>query len=254
MSDYLIETRNVAVNFGHVRALQGVNLRLRAGRITALVGDNGAGKSTLVKVLSGVQRVSSGKVLLGGQEVVMNSPAVSREAGIEVVYQDLAVAPDMGAAENLFLGRYLRKPGIGRYLGIVDMKRMRAEAQKAFDGLGMTIQDIDKPISGLSGGQRQGVAVCRASIWASRLVIFDEPTAALGIVQTEHVVSLIRNIKERGIAVLLVSHDLPQVLDVADDIVVLRHGRDAVELDPAKSSVREIVDFMTGARQRDDAT
>lgn len=249
MSDYLIETRNVAVTFGHVNALQGVNLRLRPGRITALVGDNGAGKSTLVKVLSGVQCPTRGSILLAGQEQVMSSPTAAREAGIEVVYQDLAVAPDMNSIENLYLGRYLTKPGIGKILGIVDRKRMRDEAKAAFDRLGMTIQDIEKPVSGLSGGQRQGVAVCRASIWASRLVIFDEPTAALGVVQTEKVVGLIRNIRDRGIAVLLVSHDLPQVLDLADDIVVLRQGRDAAELDPAQTSVREIVDYMTGAKQ-----
>ncbi|WP_422785381.1 ATP-binding cassette domain-containing protein [Ruicaihuangia caeni] len=249
MSEYLIETRDLAVSFGHVHALRGVNLRLRPGRITALVGDNGAGKSTLVKVLSGVQRPTSGSILLEGREHSFTKPADAHAAGIEVVYQDLAVAPDMSSVENLFLGRYLRKPGLLGRLGVIDRKRMRHEAQAAFDALGMTVQDIDKPVIGLSGGQRQGVAVCRASIWASRLVIFDEPTAALGVVQTEKVVALIRGIRARGIAVLVISHDLPQVLEIADDIVVLRQGRDAAELDPASSSVRELVDYMTGAKE-----
>lgn len=247
MTDYLIETRDVAVHFGHIRALQRVNLGIRPGRITALVGDNGAGKSTLIKVLSGVQKATSGEILLDGSPYPVSDPSDAHRAGIEVVYQDLAIAPEMSAVENLYLGRYLRKPGIGRWLGIVDRKRMRAEARAAFDRLGMTIQDIEKPVGGMSGGQRQGVAVCRASLWASRLVIFDEPTAALGVVQTEKVMSLIRSIRDRGIAVLLVSHDLPQVLEIADDITVLRQGRDVAVLDPAETSVREVVDYMTGA-------
>jgi len=247
MTDYLIETRDVAVQFGHIQALQGVNLGIRPGRITALVGDNGAGKSTLIKVLSGVQKPTSGEILLDGAAYPVMDPKDAHQAGIEVVYQDLAIAPDMSAVENLYLGRYLLKPGLGRLLRIVDRKRMRAEARAAFDRLGMTIQDVDKPVGGMSGGQCQGVAVCRASLWASRLVIFDEPTAALGVVQTEKVMSLIRSIRDRGIAVLLVSHDLPQVLEVADDITVLRHGRRVAELEPATSSVREIVDYMTGA-------
>lgn len=247
VSEYLVEIRDVEVRFGHIRALQSVSLGIRPGRITALVGDNGAGKSTLIKVLSGVQQPTSGSLLLDGEPYVAESPTDAHRAGIEVVYQDLAVAPDMSAVENLYLGRYLLKPGLGRWFGIVDRKRMRAEAQQAFDLLGMTIQGIDKPVGGMSGGQRQGVAVCRASLWASQLVIFDEPTAALGVVQTEKVVSLIRGIRDRGIAVLLVSHDLPQVLDLADDVVVLRQGREVANLEPAATSVREVVDYMTGA-------
>jgi simple sugar transport system ATP-binding protein len=243
----LLETRDVVVSFGHIQALRGASMQVRPREIVALVGDNGAGKSTLVKAISGVRPPDSGDLLRLGERVEIASPAMSRALGIEVVYQDLAVAPHLDPVENLFLGRQRRRGGIAGRLGVIDRRRMREEAATAFETLGVSIKDLTVPISELSGGQRQAVAVARAAHWATGLIIMDEPTAALGPVQTEKVGEMIRRVREQGLAILLVSHDLPQVLELSDRVVVLRQGKDVASAPASQLNVRDVVDLMSGA-------
>lgn len=243
----ILEARDIVVSFGHILAVRGAGMHVDAGEIVGLVGDNGAGKSTLVKAISGVHPPDSGTLLRFGEPVTIPNPAASRHLGIEVVYQDLAVAPHLDSVENLFLGRQHRLAGLAGKFGVVDRRRMKVEAEEAFESLGMTIKDVSAPISELSGGQRQAVAVARAAHWATGLIIMDEPTAALGPVQTEKVGAMIRRVREQGLAVLVVSHDLPQVLELCDRVVVLRHGTDVASVDASAINVRDLVDLMSGA-------
>ncbi|MGH3585206.1 MAG: ATP-binding cassette domain-containing protein, partial [Pseudonocardia sp.] len=177
----LLQARELRKSYGSVQALRGASFDLAAGEVVALIGDNGAGKSTLVKCLSGVERPDSGEIRIDGEPVVLDSPTAARVHGIETAYQDLAVAPDLDPAANLFLGRELRRPGLLGALGMLDKTAMRRQAAEQFERLGVTLQDIDVPIGALSGGQRQSVAVARSVVWASRVVFLDEPTAALGV-------------------------------------------------------------------------
>ena len=205
--------------YGHVTALDGVDFELRAGEILAVVGDNGAGKSTLIKALTGALHPTSGEILLDGEPVHFRGPLDARYAGIETVYQDLAVAPALDIASNLFLGRELRAPGImGSLFRRLDKTRMREEARRVMDELQFRLPAIDNPVEMLSGGQRQGVAVARAALFARKLVIMDEPTAALGVRETGQVLELIRSIRSRGLPVVLISHNMPNVFDLADRI------------------------------------
>jgi simple sugar transport system ATP-binding protein len=244
----VLAAAGISKHFGHVTALRDVSLEVAPGEVVALMGDNGAGKSTLIKILSGALTPDSGELAVRGAPVRFGSPSDAREAGIETVYQDLALADDLSAPANLFLGRELRRGGPLGAFGVLDKKRMRAEAEGYLKTLGARVPDYGAPVRMFSGGQRQSVAIARAGMWASELVIMDEPTAALGLVQTAQVAELIKRTRDSGIAVIVISHSVPFVVDVADRIVVLRLGSNAATLCPATTSHEEIVAAITGAR------
>jgi len=249
----VLEARGITKRYGQVTALDHANLDLKAGEVLAVVGDNGAGKSTLIKVLCGAVVPDEGEVLLDGKPVHFRSPLDARKLGIETVYQDLAVAPALDIATNLFLGRELRHKGpMGTWFRLLDKNRMRREAQHEMDQLKFHLPAIDSAVEKLSGGQRQGVAVARAAIFARRLVIMDEPTAALGVRESGQVLNLIRTIRDRGLPVILISHDMPHVFEVADRIQIMRLGRRAAVTTPQKNTMSEVVAIMTGAALGDE--
>ncbi|GAB37027.1 ATP-binding cassette domain-containing protein [Gordonia otitidis] len=243
----LLEARGLSKRFGHVHVLRGVDFSVYPGEVTALIGDNGAGKSTLVKTLSGVLQPDDGQLFIDGEPTVINSPLHAREFGIETVYQDLALAPDLSAAENAYIGRELCRPGVLGRLGVLDKRSMRTKAEEAFRSLGTDLKDLDAPIAALSGGQRQSVAICRSAMWADRLVFMDEPTAALGVVQTRKVLDLIKRVAETGVAVVLISHNMPEILEVAHRVQVLRMGCRVADLVASECTVEDLVGAMTGA-------
>jgi fructose transport system ATP-binding protein len=246
--EIVLEARNIVKRYGHVTALDGANLELRAGEVLAVIGDNGAGKSTMVKVLCGAVVPDQGEVLLDGVPVHFQSPLDPRKRGIETVYQDLAVAPALDIATNLFLGREIRCRGIlGSWFRLLDKRRMKTEARKEMAELKFRLPSIDSAVEDLSGGQRQGVAVARAAIFARRLVIMDEPTAALGVRESGEVLNLIRTIRDRGLPVLLISHNMPHVFELADRIHIMRLGRRVALTTPREHSMGEVVAIMTGA-------
>ena len=250
MSDALpvLEARGITKSYGHVAVLHGVDFEVRAGEVMAVVGDNGAGKSTLIKTLCGAVQPDAGEILLDGAPVRFATPLDARASGIETVYQDLAVAPALDIASNLFLGRELRRAGpLGSVLRMLDKPRMRAEAQRHMDELRFRLPAITNAVEALSGGQRQGVAVARAAAFARRLVIMDEPTAALGVRETGQVLDLIRSVRDRGLAIVLISHNMPNVFDVANRIHVMRLGRRVMLTSPKQASMADIVGLMTGA-------
>jgi simple sugar transport system ATP-binding protein len=253
MSEPLLEARDLVKHYGSVEALRGASFTAYAGEVVSLIGDNGAGKSTLVKCLSGVEQPTSGQLHFEGKPVALDSPTDARSLGIETVFQDLAVAPDLDPAANLYLGRELFRPGLLGKLGVLDKKEMRRQAAEQFEKLGVSLQDIDVPIGALSGGQRQSVAVARSVAWASKLVFMDEPTAALGVVQRERVLDVIKRVRDQGLAVVLISHNMPEVLSVSDRIEVLRLGRRVARFTAADTSVEELVGAMTGALSQEDA-
>jgi simple sugar transport system ATP-binding protein len=241
----LLEARGLVKRYGNVLALDGANFTAYPGEVVALIGDNGAGKSTLVKTLSGVIRPDAGQVLVEGSPVSFSSPLDARKYGIETVYQDLALAPDLDAAANLHLGREIYrwfKP-----LHVLDKAEMRRRAVVAFADLGIQLPDVTAPVGTLSGGQRQSVAVARAVAYASRIIFMDEPTAALGVVQRERVLENIRRVRERGITVVLISHNMPEVLAVSDRVEVLRMGRRVARFTTSQTTVDQLVSAMTGA-------
>ncbi len=242
-----LEARGLTKRYGHVVALDGADFTAYAGEIVALVGDNGAGKSTLVKCLSGALQPDAGEILLEGAPVRLSSPAVARECGLETVYQDLALAADLTPAANLFLGRELMRDGVLGRLGVLDDRAMRAQAQRSLDELGIRLQDTQVSVGSLSGGQRQAVAIARAVAWASDVVFLDEPTAALGVAQRERVLEIAQRVRDGGRAVVLISHNLPEVLAVADRVQVLRRGRRVAQFRAADASLEGLVGAMTGA-------
>jgi simple sugar transport system ATP-binding protein len=248
-SEPILEARDLRKSFGRVKALRGANFTVFPGEVVALVGDNGAGKSSLVKALAGVgpYKPDAGEIRFQGKPVDLDGPLAGRQLGIETVYQDLALAEDLDPAANLFLGRELRKGGLRGWLGIFDRQAMRDRAGEIFEDLGVHLQDLDAPVGTLSGGQRQGVAVSRAVAWASKVVFMDEPTAALGVVQTRNVLDLVLRVRDRGVAVVLISHNLPEVLEVADRIEVMRLGRRVARFRRGAVTVQEIIAAMTGA-------
>jgi fructose transport system ATP-binding protein len=244
----IIEARGLVKRFGHVVALDGADLELYPGEILAIIGDNGAGKSTLIKTLSGALQPDEGEISLDGERVHFRSPLDSRRAGIETVYQDLAVAPALDIATNVFLGREMRRRGPqGSVLRMLDKRGMRREAKRHFEELKIGIRSMTQPVETLSGGQRQGVAVARAATWAQRVVIMDEPTAALGVKETRQVLDLILRVRERGLPVILISHDMPNVFELADRIQIMRLGRRVAVVTPKSHSMPEAVAIMTGA-------
>ncbi|MBA3261010.1 MAG: sugar ABC transporter ATP-binding protein [Thermoleophilaceae bacterium] len=243
----ILEARDVVKTFGHVEALRGVDLVIGPAEIVALVGDNGAGKSTLVKVLSGVLSPDRGEIWFSGQRLGHQSPLAARGLGIETVYQDLALAEDLSPHANLFLGREMLRPGVLGRLGFLDNTEMRKRAKDTFETLGVDMPTINAAVANLSGGQRQAVAVSRAMTWASKVVFMDEPTAALGVIQTRTVLDLIRRVRDAGISVVLISHNLPEVLQTADRIEVLRLGRRVASFAAADVGIDELTRAMTGA-------
>ncbi|MCE7007984.1 ATP-binding cassette domain-containing protein [Kibdelosporangium philippinense] len=249
----VLQAQNIVKHYGSVEALRGASFEVGQGEVVALIGDNGAGKSTLVKCLSGAEIPDSGTILLEGEPVTLDSPVTARRLGIETVYQDLAVAPDLDPAANLFLGRELRRKGLLGKLGVLDKATMRKRAAEEFTRLGVTLQSIDVPIGALSGGQRQSVAVARSVVWASKVVFMDEPTAALGVVQREKVLDVIKRVRDEGMAVVLISHNMPEVLSVSDRVEVLRLGRRVARFNAADATLEDLVGAMTGALTQEDA-
>ena len=244
----VLEARGLVKRFGQVVALNETDFDLFPDEITAVIGDNGAGKSTLIKVLSGAFQPDEGELLLDGERVRFRSPLDARRVGIETVYQELAVAPALDIAANIFLGRELRRRGpVGRLLRALDKRTMRREATRHLSELQIHIPSIGQAVENLSGGQRQGVAVARAAAWGKRLVIMDEPTAALGVKETRQVLDLILRVRERGLPVILISHDMPHVFELADRIQIMRLGRRVAVVTPQTHSMPEAVAIMTGA-------
>jgi len=249
VSDLILEARGLVKRYGHVTALNGCDFELLPGEVMAVIGDNGAGKSSLIKALSGAVVPDEGEILLDGEPVSFNSPLDARGAGIETVYQTLAVSPALDIPSNLYLGRERRKPGIaGKVFRMLDAKGMREDAKKELNDLGiLTVQNLKSAVESLSGGQRQAVAVARAAAFGSRLVIMDEPTAALGVRESAKVLDLIREVKSRGLPVVLISHNMPHVFEVADRIHIQRLGRRAAIVTPETHSMNDAVAIMTGA-------
>lgn len=241
-----VSARGLLKSYGHVQALRGVDFECRRGEVTGLIGDNGAGKSTLVKILAGAIMPDAGEIFVDGKPYRADSPLAAQARGIETVYQDLALAPDLGPSQNLFLGRELRRHGMLGKLGFLDHRAMRDQAEQEFTRLGVTADPRRGSVRALSGGQRQGVAVARAVAWATSIVLFDEPTAALGVVQTHNVLEMARNVADRGLAVVFISHNMPDVLSVSDRIEVLRLGTRVARFDRANASIELLISAMTG--------
>ncbi len=244
----VLELQNVTKQFGPVTALRNVSLTLRAGEVLGLIGDNGAGKSTLVSIMSGTLRPGSGRILVDGSERTFVTPADARGAGIETVFQNLALIPTLNLAENVFLGRELLAPRIGRGMRLMSKRTMRREVRDAFERFGVTLPPVRTKASALSGGQRQAVAITRAVMWGSHIVLMDEPAAALGVKQTELVLSLVERLKSHGVATVFISHNMQHVLRVSDRVAVMRLGEKVADLDVHEHTTgTDLVGLMTGA-------
>jgi fructose transport system ATP-binding protein len=245
----ILEARGLVKKYGRVTALDHADFDLYPGEILAVIGDNGAGKSTMIKALCGAVIPDSGEVRLAGDVVNFRSPIDARESGIETVYQNLALSPALSIADNMFLGRELRSQNpVGRLFRALDRTAMQKFARDKLNELGlMTIQNINQPVETLSGGQRQGVAVARAAAFARRVIIMDEPTAALGVKESRRVLELILDVKKRGLPIILISHNMPHVFEVADRIHIHRLGRRLTVIDPKKQTMSDAVAMMTGA-------
>ena len=244
-----IRAEKVMKTFGKITALDGVSLNVSWGETLGILGDNGAGKSTLIKALCGAVIPDAGEIKLAGNVVNFQTPLEARQAGIETVYQDLALSPALSIADNMFLGREMRMSNArGRFFRTLDRRRMQRIARQKLSDLGlMTIQNINQPVETLSGGQRQGVAVARAAAFGSRVVIMDEPTAALGVKESRRVLELILDVRKRGLPIVLISHNMPHVFEVCDRIHIHRLGRRLTVIDPKKQSMSDAVAMMTGA-------
>ncbi|MFC3852173.1 ATP-binding cassette domain-containing protein [Salinispirillum marinum] len=249
----ILEAKNLVKSFGRVMALDHCDFDLLPGEILAVIGDNGAGKSTLIKTLSGAITPDSGELFLAGQKIQFGSPIDARKQGIETVYQQLAMSPALSIADNMFMGRELRRPGfMGQVLRQLDRPAMEKFAREKLNELGlMTIQNIRQPVETLSGGQRQGVAVARAAAFGSRVIILDEPTAALGVKESRRVLELIVEVKARGIPIVLISHNMPHVFEVADRVHIHRLGKRLCVIDPKDYTMSDAVALMTGAKEPD---
>ncbi len=245
----ILQARGLVKRYGRVTALDGSDFDLYPGEILAVIGDNGAGKTSLIKVLTGAIIPDAGEIFLAGRPIRFRSPQDARVAGIETVYQDLALSPALSIADNLFLGRERRAPGLaGTVFRKLDRAGMQKDARAKLSELGLlTIQNINQPVETLSGGQRQGIAVARAAAFGSRVVIMDEPTAALGVKESRRVLELILDVKKRGLPIVLISHNMPHVFELADRIHIHRLGRRLTVIDPKAYSMAEAVAMMTGA-------
>ncbi|OZC74097.1 sugar ABC transporter ATP-binding protein [Rhodococcus sp. 06-462-5] len=248
-----LEARGLVKTYGSVTAINGADFELRAGEVLAVIGDNGAGKSSLIKALAGAVIPDSGEILMNGSPVSFKNTRDARAAGIETVYQDLAVIPALDIASNVYLGREIKRKGLsGSLFRRLDMPRMREESSKHLQDLKIGIKSVNQAVETLSGGQRQGVAVARAAAFGRGVIIMDEPTAALGVRESGMVIDLIRTIRDRGIPVVLISHDMPHVFDVADRIHIHRLGKRAGVVDPKNRTMSEVVALMTGAEEPTD--
>ena len=244
----VLEARGLVKRYGHVTALDGTDFELYPREILAVIGDNGAGKSTLIKALAGALIPDEGQIFLNGHQVHFHSPIDARRHGIETVYQDLAVAPALNIMENIFLGREIRRPGVlGSVFRMLDKKRMLNDTVRYMQDLKIGIRSMNQRVETLSGGQRQGVAVARSAAFAKNVVIMDEPTAALGVKESGMVVELIRRVRDRGLPVILISHNMPQVFELADRIHIQRLGRRIAVVKPSEYSMSDVVAIMTGA-------
>ena len=245
----VMQAKGLVKRYGQVTALDGADFELRAGEILAVIGDNGAGKSSLIKALSGATIPDEGEIFLDGQKIHFNTPIDTRRAGIECCYQDLAVAPAMTITENLFLGREMRREGfLGSTLRMLDKKKMLEIAVQRMADLKVGIRSMTQAVETLSGGQRQCVAVARAAAFAQHVVILDEPTAALGVKEGNMVLELIRRVRDKGLPVILISHNMPHVFEIADRIHIARLGKRACVVNPKTISMSDTVAVMTGAR------
>jgi simple sugar transport system ATP-binding protein len=251
MAEPVLEARGIVKSFGRVRALRGADFTVFPAEVVALIGDNGAGKSTLVKTVSGVHQPDAGELLFEGSPVTIHNTHDARDLGIETVYQDLALAPHLEPSANLFLGREELRGGLLGKLGFLDNGKMRARTADAFKTLGVGLQNTTASVATLSGGQRQGVAVSRAVTWASKVVFMDEPTAALGVVQTRKVLDLIGRVRDQGLSVVLISHNMPEVMEVADRVEVLRLGERVARFRRGDFSIEDLVGAMTGALRQE---
>ena len=249
----ILKGRNLVKRYGRVTALDHCDFDLMPGEILAVIGDNGAGKSTLIKAVSGAVIPDEGEVWLEGEKINFHSPIDAREAGIETVYQTLAMSPALSIADNMFMGRELRRPGpLGQWFRMLDRPAMEKFAREKLSELGlMTIQNINQAVETLSGGQRQGVAVARAAAFGSKVIILDEPTAALGVKESRRVLELILDVKSRGIPIILISHNMPHVFEVADRIHIHRLGKRLTVIRPGDYTMSDAVAFMTGAKEPD---
>jgi fructose transport system ATP-binding protein len=247
----ILQTRGLVKRYGRVTALDNADFDLYPGEILAVIGDNGAGKSSLIKAISGAVTPDEGEIRLDGKVVNFKSPIEARNAGIETVYQNLALSPALSIADNMFLGREIRRPGfMGHWMRMLDRPAMEKRAREKLTELGlMTIQNIGQAVETLSGGQRQGVAVARAAAFGSKMVIMDEPTAALGVKESRRVLELILDVKKRGLPIVLISHNMPHVFEVADRIHIHRLGRRLTVIDPKEYTMSDAVAFMTGAKK-----
>ena len=245
----ILQARNLVKTFGRVVGLDGVSLDLYPGEVLAIIGDNGAGKSTLIKCLTGAEIPDTGELMVSGQPVHFKRPQDARAHGIETVYQNLAVSPALDVASNLFLGREERRAGLlGSVFRMLDTTGMRTKAKQELTRLGIsTLQDVTVPVENLSGGQRQAVAVARAAAFGSKVVVLDEPTAALGVRESNQVLQLVRDLRDRGLPVILISHNMPHVFDVADRIHIQRLGKCAATITPQSHTMTDAVAIMTGA-------
>jgi simple sugar transport system ATP-binding protein len=243
----ILEARGISRSFGHVRALYDADFDIFPGEVVALIGDNGAGKSTMVKALTGNLELDSGQLFFEGEPVNITNPQQAAHLGMEVVYQDLALAPHLNPFQNMFLGREIPRAGILGKLGFMDDKAMKAKAKAGFADLGGTVRSMTAPVGSMSGGQRQQIAIVRAIAWAGKVVFLDEPTAALGVVQTKNVLDTIKRVRDRGIAVVLISHSMPHVLEVADRVQVMRLGTRVATMPTRGTTVEQLVGAMTGA-------
>ena len=244
----VLEARGLVKRYGQVTALDGADFELFPGEILAVIGDNGAGKSTLIKALAGALIPDEGEILVDGQPVHFRTPLDARRYGIETVYQDLALAPALDISENIFLGREIRRGGpLGSVFRMLDKKRMRDESTNHMSDLKIGIRSMGQAVETLSGGQRQGVAVARSSAFARHVVIMDEPTAALGVKESHMVLDLIKQVRDRGLPVILISHNMPQVFEVADRVHIQRLGKRVAVIEPREFSMSDAVAIMTGA-------
>ncbi len=252
-TELVMQAKGLVKRYGQVTAIDGADFELRAGEILAVIGDNGAGKSSLIKCLSGATIPDEGEIILDGKPIHFKGPIDARRVGIETVYQDLAVAPAMTIAENLFLGREIRRAGfLGNVLRMLDKKKMLEQSIERMNDLKVGIRSMTQAVETLSGGQRQCVAVARAAAFAEHVVILDEPTAALGVKEGNMVLELIRRVRDKGLPVVLISHNMPHVFEIADRIHIARLGKRACIVNPKKISMSDTVAVMTGAKRPDE--
>ena len=244
---HVLEARGIVRNYGTVEALRGADFTVNAGEVTALIGDNGAGKSTLVRILSGTEAPDEGSIFIEGKEVKFATPIDAREVGIETVFQDLALCPHLSPVQNLFLGREIPRKGLLGKFGFLDNEKMKKISADAFKDLGATVRSLTANVGSMSGGQRQSIAVARSAAWANKVLFFDEPTAALGVVQKKNVLDLVRRVRDKGIGVVFISHSMPEVLEIADRVQVMRRGRTIADYKAKSTNLEELVGAMTGS-------